>query len=371
MTDMNLLILPTDPEQAAVNLRLGATGEILARSELVPGQARPAVDRACLLAVPAALIGLHRLRLVASSSAQAAAAGSRMVEGRLAVAREQLHVAVSEKDASDERWIAVVSPEHMRSWLGRAQALGFKPESMVPDCLLLAAPEHEDFTVLASAAAWRVRGHALAFSAEPALAQALLAGKTLARIESSDQMERALALGAVRTPLAIDLLQNAFSRRPAPAVGWTAWRRVAALAAAVLLLPLLGWTAQAMRHELGENAIESRSSAALAAVSDQEASDSSAFVRARSELARLRARDAFAITSDALFASLSAIPDASVRVMDFGEDGVLAITLAHPGAGDVASLRELLAARGIDVAELSSTQREGSMQSELLLSLSP
>lgn len=371
MSLTKLLLLPSVATAPAICLTLNSQGEVVLRETLPAGAAAMDGREPCVLAVPSAEVGLHRLRLRASSGAQAVAAAARLLESRLAVPYAAPHVAVSEPTEEDDRWVGVVDPERVKQWLERAARLGFMPTAMVPDCLLMPPPTGSAWRVCRTEATWRVRGESTAFSAEPELAKALLDAQGLTGAEVDTATEADLGRGAVLGAAAIDLMQQGFSRHPAAATGWAAWRTAAGLAALVLALIPLGFAAQALRHGLATRAIHAAASAQVEAAGDVAASAGSPFDRANTALAQARSRDAFAITSGALFEALAQVPGAGVSSLEFGEDGLLAAAIDHGQADDVARLTSALSALGVS-ASLDTTQPAGArFRSVLLLGVSP
>lgn len=371
MSLTTLILLPPLATSPALRLAVDGQGAIVSREALAADGAGSGALRPCVLAVPAADVGLHRLRLRASSSAQAVAAAARLVEARLAVPHASLHVAVSEANDDDDRWVAVVDPARMKAWLDHATRLGYLPTAVVPDCLLLATPTAGTWRVCRDEATWRVRGEATAFSAEPALAQAVMDAQGAAEATIHWATEAELAAGAVAGALTIDLMQQGFSRHAAAPTGWAAWRTAALLALLVLALIPLGFAAQALRHAMAVRAIHASAEEQLVATAELPASTGTPFARANGALAQARARDAFGITSGALFEALAALPGAGVSGLEFGEDGLLAATIDHDQPGDVEQLTSRLAERGVS-ASLDATQPSGGrLRTVLLLGVSP
>ena len=368
MSATRLLLLPAEDSAPALCLALDPGGVILARESFMADAAPLAPERDCVLAVPAAHIGLHRLRLRANSPAQAVAAAARLVEDRLAAPHASLHVAVSDAMDDQDRWVAVVDPARMRAWLARAARHGLRPTSMVPDCLLLPAPESGALRLQQAGSSWRARGEAMAFSAEPDLAQLLLDAAPAARVQPAGEDE--LARGAVAAP-ALELLQQAFSLRPAAPTGAAAWRTVALLAVLALALLPLGYGAQALRHSLAVRSIDARAATQLQATGALPDGQGAPFARATAALAAARSRDAFAITTGALFEGVARLPGAGVAQLQYGEDGVLAVTLDHDQPGDVERLTAGLAERGVSVSVDTTQAHAGRQRSVLLLGVAP
>jgi general secretion pathway protein L len=371
MSQTTLILLPSLATAPALRLGVDGQGAITSRETLPVDGAPSGGIGPCVLAVPAADVGLHRLRLRASTPAQAVAAAARLVESRLSVPHAALHVAVSEASADDERWVAVVDPARMKAWLERAAQLGCLPTAVVPDCLLLAAPNAGAWRVCQGESTWRVRGETGAFSAEPGLAQAILEAQGAAGAAILWATDADLAAGVAAGPVAIDLQQQGFSRHPAAPEGWAAWRTAALLAALVLALIPLGFAAQSLRHSLAAKSIHAAAEAQLQATADFPASPGTPFARANTALAEARAHDAFAITTGALFEALAPLPGAGVSRLDYGEDGLLAASIDHDQPGDIEQLTARLAERGVS-ASLDATQPSGGrLRSVLLLGVSP
>ncbi|MBW8310860.1 MAG: hypothetical protein K0M64_02390, partial [Rhizobium sp.] len=272
---LHLLVLSADPGVPDLERFADTQGHRLER--LPPGATPRRV-----LAVPASELALHRLEMKAATPAQARAAAWHLLDGRLAQPREALELAVGAD--GDRRWVAVFTPAARERWLARAAARGFLPDAVLPDCLLLPEPTDEgEAFVAADTGLWRVRGHQLAFSAEPALAAQVLGSRPHTRVDASPAIESLLLRGAQAPAFALDLRPP---RADKPQAGAVPARRLAALAAALLLSPLLVWAAQGLRHELGAARAEASANAALLAVAPDAAGPGRPLARARAELAR-------------------------------------------------------------------------------------
>lgn len=371
MSVTKLLVLPSSPAAPALLYSLDPMDGRVSREQLPAGAAAFSPPLPCLLAVPATDVGLHRLRLRARSSEQAAAAAVRLLGDKLAVAHASLHVAVSEADADDVRWVALVDPARMRAWLDLASRHGLLPTAMVPDCLLLPPSQAQAWRFLDAGETWWVRGADLAFTAEPELARGILDSHGLKADQGQAANDVELAQAALRGMPEIDLLQQAFSlRAPAP-TGWAAWRNVATLAGVLLAALPLSHAALALRHELAVRSIHADATARLQALPDLPGNATPPFMRADRALAAARARDAFAITTGAVFGALAELPTAGVNQLDFGTDGVLAVAIDHDQSLDPEQFKALLGNRGVSVS-LDATRPSGDrMRTTLFLAVSP
>lgn len=351
-----LLVLSADPAQP--DLRLSAdTG----RPRLPDAAAATPPRR--ILVVPATALSLHWLPLKAATPAQARAAALHRLAGRLAQPAPALVLEVGPGEAS--RWVAVFTEAARAGWLARAAAHGFVPDAIVPDCLLLPdVTEGEPPVVAGDGQLVRVRGHALAFSAEPALAAGILGGELPADAADGERLQALLIAGA-RQPLALDLAPSASrtgDRRDVPT------RRLLALAAAVLLAPLLVLALQALRHEVGAARADARADQVLRAVAAEAAGPGRPLGRARAELARRQAPDRFGRLASALVEAQSEAPGTRLLSLGLGDDGVMDARLSFQQTGQIDTLRQALADRGVAVADQGTEADGDGWTTHLLLS---
>lgn len=357
---LHLLVLSADPAGADLERFADAHGH---RLERLPPGARPRR----VLAVPACELALHRLALKAATPAQARAAAWHRLEGRLAQPRETLELAAAAD--GDQRWVAVFTPTARERWLARAAARGFVPDAVVPDCLLLPGPADEsEVFVAADAGLWRVHGHDLAFSAEPGLAAQVLGTRPHTRVDAPPAIESLLLRGALAPAFALDLGPP---RADAPRAGTVPARRLALLAAALLLSPLLVWAAQGLRHERGAARADASADAALRAVAPEATGPGRPLARARAELARRQAPDRFGVLASALLEAQATLPGTRLAALSLGDDGVLTATLEHDGTAPLDPLRQALAERGVSLADQPPQPAGDRWHTLLLLSDAP
>lgn len=357
---VHLLLLSEDPATRDLDLFADPQGRRL--PSLPPGVA---VRR--VLAVPGGQLSLHRVKLNASTPAQAQAAAWHLLEGRLASDRRDL--ALTAGATGEDRWVAVFEPAAREHWLARAAAHGFTPDAMVPDCLLLPEPgPGAPATVAAGRSVWRVRDVDLAFSTEPALAVHVLASRPRTVVEDETRIQDLLLRGAGANATALDLLPVERAGRGGAAVPT---RRLAILAAAVLLSPLLVWAAQGLRHELAADRLTARAEASLVAAAPQAAGPGRALPRARAALALQQAPDRFGRLAAALLEAQAQVPGTRLQSLRLDADGVLAATWEHAQSTELELLRQSLAERGVDLAEQASQPHDGGWLTTVLLSEIP
>ncbi len=366
-----ILWLPADPLADATCLHLDDNGRVLARATLAAGAPLDppafATAQRTVLVVPGADVRVDWLELPARSDAQALAAARALLTARLARPGE-LHVALAPDDGQAMRMAAAVDPRLVHDWLGRAAALGMRADAVVPEQLLLPSPaadgsDDAPVCVFDAGDRWLARGTRLAFSAEPALAARVLAGRAQ-RALPADSID---ALAARALQPAIDLLQGTFApaaTRARPANR----RRLAWLAAALLASPLLLVAAQALRLELAARGLQARTAVTVQHALPTAAgasTDNPAALRAHIQAAQ--APRAFAAASGALFAAVSARTGTHLATLDYQRGDHLRATLFHAAPEDLDAIRSALAADGWHLVEGSSSDAPGGLLTGIAL----
>lgn len=366
-----LVLLPHDPDAAVPCVELGARGRILARHAHLPGRPPLPLPPACrcVVAVPGDAVRLAWMELPVHPPAQAVAAAWLRLEDEVAGDHDQLHLALGPPlDATvalSPRPVAVVERARMQQWLRRCQALGLAPDVLLPDYLLLAAPADGGLATLLHDGRMLVRGSDLAFSAEPALAR-LIAGARMADGSTGSDpapAEAVLATGA--TGALLDLQQGPFARRD-PALARRR-RRIAWLAAATLLSPVLMAGTQAAWHGLAAYRLEQRAAAIAATVPGGTGAGTGAIQALHQRARRASAPARLARHSLALFDAVEALPGARLDSYEFDATGNLGAGLVLAGEQDLQHLRERLAPSGLDPVPLETQVIDAGVRARISL----
>lgn len=340
-----------DPEGAATLLVFaGADGaparwlRLDGRPVIARGRGAPPPDDAArvLLAVPGEAVAIHWLELAEGlTQAQTAAAARLMLADASAEPIADMHVAVGRAEAGVTP-VALAPARQMAAWLAAAEAAGLDPDAVVPTPMLLAPPE-------AGAARHGIdhRGRALAFAAEPELAEAVIGD---ADVREIDEAAFEAGLGVLVAAPPLDLRQGPFARRR---LWWresSGLRRIAVLALVLALLTLA--------VPLTKLALLQSSAARLEA-----------------EAAALHQRGAggadrapgFAWIAPVLFAAVRATPNAELARVDYRADGSLAATILvdTPATLEMLSLR--LRDGGLEVTPGALANQGGRPAAELLV----
>lgn len=342
MAATRLLLLNEHPPRC---LRIGERGEVvecLSPTPQAPLPA-PAPGERTVLAVPGAEVRATRMRLDARSDVQARAeAQARLVAA--AADGSDLHVALHPAAGDEsESMVLVTAAARMRGWLALAATLGATPDAVVPDYLLL--PADEEPLVVEAGGHWLVRGGELAFTAERTLALRLLGDAAIPPVAAPAEVEQVLAGGAVAAhPL--DLLQGGFAPRGARGASGS-WRRVAILAALLVVSPLLLVLAEGIRDRIHAGAGEAVHAEVASRLGIAHAPGEAAAAIADGH-ALLAAADRYAADVGALFAAVQARPDAGIERLDYGREGFEAV-VRHRGADSGRAIVEALQSSGLEV----------------------
>jgi general secretion pathway protein L len=360
---LHLLHLPADPEAPARELFVDARGLALAKMP-VPGTP---VQR--VLAVPSQALVLRRVAAGAASAAQARAAAWHALENHLAAPRESLAWVVADEAADGSRWVAGFAPQARRAWLEAATARGFTPDRIVPDCLLLPAPTESDAVVVVETPSGihLARAGKHAFAAEASLAEHLLTGRRIER-PADDDIDSLLLRGAFEAALPDLSPQTASAKGPVTTVPR---RRLLALAGALVLSPLLVWTAQALRHDLAAARLDAAADASLRTLAPDATGPGPALSRARAALAQRQAPDRFGQLVAALLDAQAQVPGSRLQQIELQPDGVLEVRWQHGPGGLPANLAQTLADHGVALAEAGTDNGGAQAVTTLLLSELP
>ncbi|RXR08359.1 type II secretion system protein GspL [Pseudoxanthomonas composti] len=293
-----------------------------------------------LLVVPGAQVRMCWLSLPAGTPPQVHAAARLALAEHVAQDPQGLHLALGQPEAGQPRLVAALAPALLRDWLAQARLWGIVPDTVVPDCLMLAPAADGGTRAVAWDGRWLLRGPQLAASLEPELAR-LVSGRPDLYAE-----DNALAQFASGTP-ALDLLQHAFARNTASS-GHGRTRRLRWLAAALLLSPLVLLLAQIARYEIGARVLEARAAALVGQATGRPAGDDP--LRALSEARRDDASARLTRLGNAVADSLVATPGTQLQSLDYRQDGPMKLQLLHPDAAALQRLRQRLQAAGVQAS---------------------
>ena len=324
-------------------LRLSG-GAVVARGQGLDGL--PAAEAAGIAAVaPGDEVTLHWLDLPAGLAPAQAAAAARLAAAEYsAQPLSEMHVAVGAgADEAGLRCAALVAAPAMAEWLERLAAAGFDPELILPETLLLVPPA-ADLVRYDRGPVSLHRGVAEAFALEPELAAPLLAGRAVREIES-EEFEAGLA-AAVERP-AVNLRQGAYARRRQWQLDRKLVRRLALLAALILVVTLAIQLAAIMRYTFAADTLESEARRVAAAALPRSPGVTDASAELDRRLADLRGGGVgFTAIAAPLFAAVRDTANAEIAALQFGPDGSLRATVQADTPATIAALARRIEASG-------------------------
>ncbi len=299
-----------------------------------------------ILVVPGSDVALHWADIPAGlAPAQAMAAARIMASEVSAEPLEASHIAIGLADEEGRRFLAITARAEMAGWLAEAATLGIDPDMIIPEPLLLAAPE-TGVRTFSRAGLAVVRGRIRAFAAEPDIA-ALLIGAEESEPVSVEDFER--DLGDVLAASPLNLRQGDYAKRRQWNLDKTYIRRVALLAATVLLVTLLIQLTMIARYSFAADALEREAVARArdAIPGTVEIVDPEGQLRTR--LAELGGGPGYGEQASAAFAAIRDTAGVELQAMVYDTNNNLQLTAAAPGQPELEALHQRMMAAGLIV----------------------
>jgi general secretion pathway protein L len=306
--------------------------------------------------VPGTSVVLHWVELPALAPAQAQAAARLLAADVSGAPIAATHVALGDADADGLRPLALVDRTVMAGWLATLAAGGVVAERIVPLPLLLPIDGDDGVTMLADDGVDNVRGHRLAFAAEPGLAAMLLAGR---KVETIDRAGLEAVLAAALATVPINLRQGEFAVARQWQVDRQRLRRAALMVAAAAVLWLAGDVAALFRTNVSADRAEQQlADAARAALPRGTAIDAPrAQVAAR--LASLGGDgQGFSALMAPVLNTMRDRPATTLQSLQYAPDTGLALVVGTPTADDGQAIDAALVAAGIN-ATLGNPRDDG------------
>ncbi|MEM8695335.1 MAG: type II secretion system protein GspL [Pseudomonadota bacterium] len=299
-----------------------------------------------LLVVPGNDVALHWAEMPAAlSTAQAMAAGRIMAGEVSAEPLDGLHVATGQADGADERWLALVTRIQMTDWLAQAAALGLDPDIVIPEPLLLAPPK-SGVRTFRRAGMDIVRGPTRAFAAEPELAAMLIAEEPIEPL-TVEHFDREIADVLADVPL--NLRQGDFAKRRRWKIDARYAKRMALLAATILLVTLLIQLTMIARYSFAADALERQAveRARDAIPGSIDVVDPEGQLRDR--LYGLGGGPGYGELASAAFAAARDTAGVELQAMIYDTNNTLQLIAAAPGEPELAALQQRMIASGLMV----------------------
>lgn len=361
MTSIRLLFMPPEPD-APLDV-LDVDGDGVSRRTLAPGRR---LEGALTLVAPGAETTARWMDLPAGSAAQARSAAAFRIEDEVALGGEDLHIAVGGVDEAGRTLVVWTAREKLQAWLDAATALGATPVAIVPDYLLL--PDGQDGELVAAILGERMalREPGAAMTVEADLA-ALLIENRPHRLIPAAELDRWLAAGA-RAPQ-INLLQGRFGRRDRSAA--PGFRRLAILAAALVISPLILLATQIIHDQLTARSMETRANSLAVSLVPQASRYEDAAGYALTRLASAQAGLGFSDLAAVYFSMIQTTPGVRLDSLVYGEEGAIRSTIGYVNASDMDQLRTAAKRLRLELTEQSTVAEGGRITSDLVVRRQP
>ena len=323
-----------------------ADGAVAERGDGVSLPAAPPGGKTVAV-VPGEQVTLHWIELPSGLAPAQAQAAARMIAAETSLQPiSETHVALGRDDGGDGRCVALTPAAAMTGWLDVLREAGVEPDHIVPETVLLPVPE-EGFSRFEKGDIALYRSAGAAFATAPELAELLVGEAPVAAIDGAE-FEAGLAAAAER-PL-VDLRQGAFGRRREWRLQRGRLRRLALLAAGLLLATLALQLAQILSYSLAAGRAEDETMRIAQSTMPRSGVVGDPAAALERRLARLRGGGVgFTAIASAAFAAVRAAPNVELSALAFNPDGSLGITAQADNAASLADLARRIEASGFAV----------------------
>jgi len=366
MSQTRIVIIPPAASMPAPFVTFDAGGRVLQRGSLLMEDPVTTPDVRTVAVAPGADILVRWLNLPVGGGAQVRAAARWALKEDLAGDPDRTVVAVGPvvRGAEGEapRLVAAVSAGLLEAWIDYLAALGVTPVAVVPDCLVLPAPEGEGLNAAVFGADMGLRGVDFAATVQGDLVEVVADGRTLHRMDDAETMERLLAAAALAP--AVDLLSGLERKREART---GSWRLAAGLAAALVVSPLILTLTAGARDQIAADRAERQTLALIEQALPEAARAADPVEEARRMLAVAPPPGGLATVSAALFAAVEQVEGAELDSLTADPGQGVRATLSYPAFSDLETIRTALAGSGLSLSDASTVEDGGRVVSEVIV----
>ncbi|WP_395941955.1 type II secretion system protein GspL [Brevundimonas aurantiaca] len=365
MSQTRIVIIPPAASMPAPFLTFDEGGRVLQRGSLLLEDPQTTPDVRTVAVAPGADVLVRWLDLPVGGAAQVRAAARWALKDELAGDPERTVVAVAPAARGEEtapRLVAAVSAGLLEAWIDYLAALGVRPVAVTPDCLLAPPPSGDELVAAAFGGDTALRGEGFAATVQSDLVALIAGDRRLVRIEDAETLERWLAAAAVAP--AVDLLSGQ-ERKREPGRG--DWRLAAALAAALLVSPLILTAAGGLRYQAAARDAERQTLALIEARLPEAAGAPDPVQEARRLIDVAPPPGGLAAVSAALFAAVEQVEGAELDSLSAGPGKGVRATLSYPAFSDLDAIRATLTASGLSMTDQSTVEDGGRVVSEVII----
>lgn len=307
--------------------------------------ADPADDERVIAILPSRLAIVHHGALAGLSDAQARAAARLLVAGQSPARPDDLHVAVGD-EVDGERPIVAVDRAELRGLLAKLSALGFDPDRVLAEPLLLPRPA-EGFVRGRPGDTAIVRGRDAAFADDPVLAPLVIGDDRLVDLDGAET--EAALVAAVAAP-EVDLRQGDFAPVRRWSIDWPLLRRIGVLAASLAGVTLILTLAMIAKLDLTSSRIEAANAQAARAVLPSGTTAGNPVAQLDERLAALRgAGGGFLPLAAAITSAVNATANTELGALVYDPAGAVRATVRGSSPAELVAVEQRLVADGLVV----------------------
>lgn len=368
MKPTRLVLIPAFPGEPAPTMIVAPDGAILERGLLRPDAPEPPVAMRTVALCPGVDVSVCWLDLPAGGPAQLRAAAAWRLREHQAAPAERLATVVGAAEADGRtRLVATVGRDVLQAWTTYLDSLGVRADVVTPDMLALAEPTADDVLVAASfGETLALRGRGFAVSVQSDLVELVAGGRRVVAIKDREVLDTALARAALSPP--INLLEADASAGPSRRPGW---RRMAALAAAVLVSPLALIAAAGLRDDLAARQLQAEALAAITAAAPALAQEPDPVASLRRRAAAAPPPGGVTAAAAALFTAIESVEGGELDAFFADPDEGVKATLSYPAWSDAEALRRQLSEAGLAMTEHATLAEGDRVVSDISLGVAP
>lgn len=360
MNGARFIFLSPLSDKGATYLTCGDDGAILERGSLPRADALSPAHT--VLVIPGCDVLTRFLELADSTPAQMTAAASLALKSEIAAPLEEQYIVIGSTSSGGLRPVCLTDRAVLEAYMERAVELGIVPDRVVPDHMILAEPEDDSVHAPILGSHVIVRGRNLAFTCEPELAWLLLGSRPIRAVEGD--IEHVLASSVLAD--GVDLLPRDFARKRKGALTLGSFKRIAYLAAALLLSPLALWSAEIAAGHFSARALEMRADAMARSLPGAvQSGDPAAY--ARRQLSDMKTHDRYLLATSLLFDAVAQSDGIELESYAYRNDGVIRAVLLHAGAPEIEKLLPVLEQAGVSATSEPATDNNGRAATALIV----
>jgi general secretion pathway protein L len=363
MKPTRLILIPALGNEPAPFLVIG-DGAVRERGLLELHPDAPPEPMRTVAIVPGAEVTIRWLDLPVGGLAQQRAAARWMLKDQLATPPDQLAAALGPIPPADRpRLVALVGLPLLQAWVGYLEALGVRPDVLVPDVLVVPEPDADDrLNAVAFGSATALRGRGFAASVQPDLVALVAGARVVDPIVDPAEVERAL-IGAALVP-PINLLTSQDRTRGPTRRGWAL---ASAMAGLLAVSPLLLIAAAAARDDGSARADEGRARAEVVRVAPDLATRPDPVEALRQRVRSAPPPGGVVGATAALFAAVEGVEGAELDLLIVDPGAGMKASVTHADYQDMQAIARAMRASGLDVTETSAINDRDRIVSDITI----